>query len=347
MELLALIPDSDRFRELVGSEMSWVDVAKQIDAFGHSENPDAVRGSVAAQGYWPDHPFGFFRSSDNVLQIDQALSIENQDQAEFLSVIAGIEPESVAIGLRELGYKEIDFDSVTVLVHEETDLRKSIEGDNRFIAVLKGHDAVAYASSEPTILEYAGLIASNSSTMDTSDLGSVLKMLHEESWTQSWLLGAVLDKTDIEFSPEIDVYTIETIRGLGHLEKERFGVAPEVLKVAVGIDAGLPTKNLRNPDATPIPVVEGYREPREYIFLQYASAEDAQRASEIIEWRWENAISWRTGEPLTDLISPEPIDQSQIETGVILQTFADRFATHFVGNMIYSGDLSIYGWGSL
>jgi hypothetical protein len=351
LELLALIPHSDRFRGLLDSEMRWVDVAKQIDAFGRSKNPDDVSGSVLYQGYWPKDPeFLLFSSGEELLHLDQALSIEHRDQSESLSIFMGADSEALAQKLRELGYEEVQFNDVTVLIHREPDLRNQIQGRNRFVAVLGSYDTAVYASSEAAILEYAGLIASHGSTMDEVDLGSQLEMLREDAWSQSWLPGRVLDKSNVEFSETTDPELVERrelVRGLEHLEQRRFGIAPEVLKVAVGIDAGLPTRNLRNPEASPIPVVDGYDDqPSEYVFLQYASEEDARRASEIIDWRWENAISWRTGEPLSDLVSPEPIDQSQIETGLILQTFADRFATHFVANMIIQGDLALYGWGT-
>jgi hypothetical protein len=351
LELLALIPDSDRFRSLLASEMRWVDVAKQIDAFGHSGNPSNVAGSVLNQGYWPTNSdFLLSRRREVLLHLDQALSMEYRDQSESLSIFVGADADALAGELRERGYEEVTFNDVTVMTHEEPDLRNQIQGDNRFVAVLHAHAAAVFASSEAAILEYAGLVASHGPTMDEADPGGILAMLRADSWSQSWLPGSVLDKSEVEFTATADLELVERreiVRGLEHLEQRSFGVAPEVLELAVGIDAGLPTKNLRNPDATPIPVAEGYDEqPSEYIFLQYASEEDARRASDIIEWRWENAISWMTGEPLVDMLSPQPIDQSRIESGLILQAFAYPFATHAVANMIFQRDLALYGWGT-
>lgn len=344
--LLALIPDTERFRDLQQSHQAWVDFRRQADAW-NSPLEDAVSG-FAYLGF-----IGDYMRRLGAHGFDQALSIERdsiEGDSQALAIWTGIDPHSVISLLRELNFEELDFGNITVLLQREVDLRRMFLGaEHRYIAILEEHNAIAFASSVELILEYAGSMAAGVPTLKDRGDAFIQPLIREVAWAQEWLSGELLNKSSAQFplgDINLSQEKIETIRGLEHLEKTRFGVSPRVTKYSIGKDAGYTERNLRDPDEPPRDVVEGYPQPYQFISLKYESEADAALACDIIEWRWENALSWRSGETLAESHLPQPIDRSEIALGIITQTFESR-SSYATWGMVHSPDFSIYGWGTL
>lgn len=347
-QLLALIPDTEKFRELQKSHQAWVDFKRQADAWNSpiEDTPSAyssvmlINENFRRLGY---HGY------------DQTLSIGrnfNQHNTDALAVWTGIEPDGLIPFLRELNFEELDFGNITVLLQRDVDIRRMFLNDVlRFIAILESHNAIVFASSVELILEYAGSMAAGVPTLKDRGDESARSLIREVAWAQHWPSARALDKSNAQFPWEysdLPHETIETIRGLEHLEKMRFGVSPRVFSFAFGQDAGFTERNLRNPEEPPREVADGYLEPSQFITLKYESQADASLACDIIDWRWENALSWGNGEPLAETLLPQPIDRSEIGLGIITQTLDSR-SSYFLHSLKSERwtDLSIYGWGSL
>lgn len=348
LDLLRVLPDTPSLRSAMNGEVIWSDNLKQAQAL----LPADGQGPTAIWNYqiMPDFQLGISPDDRETFMkhVDQSLSLQQGHPDEQVHLINGVsDPETLIHDLENRPYDEITRrEGITTFVAQQLNLRGGINSSAQLNLVVTDSGIVASFPQRDALLDFTLHYLSPGPSLADRAKDFRHWNLPTNCVTLIGIHGSMLALARMQFNPAVDATMRNRIRAPFLESDQIFGVMPEILRLSVGWDAGHNGGNLRSQNG-PYPVLPPYSDPISYVYTQFADRVSAERAAEIIAWRWENMVSFVNGDSeLGQLFGAGDIAVLEEDPTVIRQVFKGYPGAKRVQDMILRNDLVIYGWGN-